>query len=411
MKLQLTLLTILFAFFSMNAVAQDSDYEIQQSFKKQYEQYEQEIEQAKSVQELNALIDSVKELNNTYRENADLLDKALYPKTYDNKIKELQKKSLRTRKRQKTIQNQSEDLKKLKTNLADYESRLGNLNNQTDSLQKVLNASEKDSKKLNRTLNEYQKRLKSRDELLLAFIDSMTTANKEWKALADSSLENQQKNMRMKSGDTALQMMQNISGQQIEILQTKASNLRLRDYMRMAEVQYKFEDMWHKLGDRMQKIYEDDDADKITEQVKGNIVQWNQLLKAQIFTSLNNLFDQKNLAVSDFDNGTELYGALSNYTDKKIKESRNEASKTNYKEFKAFSQFWNNVQLKWSDEVIKSRIMTGKQMAAINQKVSEWSAQAKPGSGGNLLVYLLGATLLVAIVLGVMLVRERKKNR
>lgn len=411
MKLRISILTLLFSFFSIAAAAQtaQSDYEIQKSFKEKYENYDNRVEEASSTDSVKALVKSIKELNQKYREHSDLLDKALHPDTYSKKIEELKKSSVLAMERLSTIRDQSKRLAKLETQLSDYERNLQQLNERTDSLQDAMKESVENEKQLSSMVRKYRRNLEDRDELILAFIDSMVVAYQKMDLEAMQDLENIDKKSRIKSDGNALEMIHEISMQNLNILRENNDRLKLQDYMRMAEVHKKFENMWTRLGNKIQQVYEGDNAVKMAGEIDKNISQWNQTLENQTLDAIDKSLTQNNIEINGFNTSQELYNSIINYLDNQIAASKENSSEANLEKYKNFQEFWNQVEIRWANNLIEAGIIKEHQIATISQKVDAWAQNAQPETT-NWLAYLLGASVFLALALGVMLVREKQNK-
>lgn len=411
MKLRISLLTLVFGLFSYAAVAQNmqSDYEIQQSFKTQYADYQDHIEQLAAPDSAKALIASIKEFDEKYSKYAELLNKALHPETYEQRIKKLKESSVRARNRLQTIEKQNTKLQNLETQLSSYEQNLQQLNQQTDSLKQAMQESIKSEKQLSGMVREYRQSLEKRDELILAFIDSMVVAYQQMDIQSMQDLENMDESSRLDTNGDALKLVHNISAENLRILQKNAAKLRLEDYMRMADVQQQFETMWKRLGTKITDVYDGENAEKLATEVEENLTQWDQMLQSQTLASLKDTLAVNNISVSSFQTPDELYQSLNSYLDQQIKQSKESNSEAGYANLKQFQEFWNEVEVQWSNNFVDSGLITKPQMATLNSKVDTWAEHAQPRSS-NLLVYLLGGTVLLALALGVMLIREKKNN-
>ena len=104
-----------------------------------------------------------------------------------------------------------------------------------------------------------------------------------------------------------------------------------------------------------------------------------------------------------------MYSTITTYLDKEIKASEEGATRDSYKRFNRFRNFWNEVELKWASNLRSAGILSDEQVSLINQKVYSWSQEAEPKS--NLLVYLLGVSILAVVSLSFFLVREKNKKR
>ena len=414
MKIRISILTLslIFGLFTMSAVAQtaQSDYEIQKTFKEQYSDFQQKLDVVNAPDSVQTLIKSIKEFDKQYSDHAELLNKVLYPETYSQQMEELKKSSVVVMNRLKTIQKQTSKLDTLQKQLASYESNLQQLNRRTDSLQKEMQESIQSEKQLSGMVRQYRQSLEKRDELILAFIDSMVVAYQEMDLQALQDLENIDKKSRIESDGDALKMIRDISAENLNILEQNSEKLRLQDYMRMAEVQRQFEKMWTRLGTKIQEVYEGDKAEKLAEQVDQNIGDWGKKLKSQAFAALKDTLDENNVEVSAFQSSDEFFASLNNYLDSKIKQSREGASDALHSDFQNFKKFWNQIEVRWSSNFVDAGIVNNEQMATLNQKVDTWGQQVQPGSS-NLLVYLLGGSVLLLVALGVMLIREKKGKK
>jgi len=179
--------------------------------------------------------------------------------------------------------------------------------------------------------------------------------------------------------------------------------------MRMADVQQQFETMWKRLGTKITDVYDGENAEKLATEVEENLTQWDQMLQSQTLASLKDTLAENNISVSSFQTPDELYQSLNSYLDQQIKQSKESSSEAGYANLKQFQEFWNEVEVQWSNNFVDSELITKPQMATLNSKVDTWAEHAQPRSS-NLLVYLLGGTVLLALALGVMLIREKKNN-
>lgn len=410
MKLRISVLTLLFGLFSVAAVAQQqqSDYEIQKSFKKQYANIEQRIAEISSPDSAEALIEEIKELDEQFSEHSELLNKVLYPNTYEERMEELRNYSVRVKEQVTTIQEQTEKLEELESQISDYEQNMDKLNRRTDSLEQAMEESIQSEKQLSRMVREYRQNLEDRDELILAFIDSMIIAYQQMDLEEIQELEDERS--RVESDGNALEMIHDITAENINIIERNSDRLALRDFIRMAEVQQQFSTMWSRLGNKITEVYAGENAEKLASEIENNIEQWDQALESQTVSAIRDSLAQRNIGVSGFDTPDEMYSSISNYLDTQIEESKEDASEAAYNSYQNFEEFWNQLELQSAGSLADAGILERDQMATINEKVEIWGENAEPEST-NWLVWLLGATVILAVALGVMLVRERQQNR
>ncbi|HKK46177.1 MAG TPA: hypothetical protein VJ964_11695 [Balneolaceae bacterium] len=411
MRARISILSLLLLFISTAVFAQNvkSDYEIQKSFKQKYKLYQNKLDTVSSPDRVKALMDSIKVFDSNYQDNYELLNKALYPDTYSEKMDELRQSSVNTLNRLRTIKQQSEQMTTLQQKLNGYEQSLQLLNQHADSLKEAMNKSVASEKHLSSMVRKYRSSLEKRDDLIMAFIDSTVVAYQQMDINKMQNLENVDNPEQLKSNGDALKMIHDISQQNLQILKKNSDNLQLQDYMRMSKVENQFEGMWDRLGDKITEVYNGKNADQLASEITKNLSEWNQMLRDQTLAVLNDTLQSNGINLKSFDSPEGLYSSLNTYLDEKIKHSKNGGSES-YQDFKRFQQFWNKVELQWSNNFADAGLLTQDQMASIDSKVDMWAENAKPAGSNNLLVYLLGASVLLAVALGVMLIREKKSN-
>jgi len=391
------------------AQTSQSDYEIQKDFKQHYKQLKNKFDTVSSPDKVRALMDSIKVFDGHYQSHYELLNKALYPETYNQKMDELKQTSVKTLDRLETINQKTQKMQELQKQLTTYEKNLQQLNQHADSLKQAMQKSVQNEKRLSSMVRNYRKSLEKRDDLIMAFIDSTVVAYQQMDISKMQNLENVDNPEKLKSNGDALKMIHNISQENLQILKKNSGNLRLQDYMRMSKVENQFQNMWNRLGDKITEVYNGKNADQLASEIDKNISEWNKALKNQTLATLNDTLQSNGINLKEFDSPKSLYSSLNLYLDGKIKLSKKNASEA-YQDYKRFQKFWNKIEIQWSSNFADAGLITQNQMASIDQKVDMWAENAKPASSNHVLAYLLGASVLLAVALGVMLIRERKSN-
>lgn len=410
MKITTTIFALFFILTSWAQAQQtQSDYEIQKEFKEQYIQLQQKIDTVTSVDSLQAIIDSVKMLDQKYSEHEDLLNQALFPDTYEEAMQTLRQSSTITLSRLEERQMRTQKLDSLQNQVASYENNIQQLTSQTDSLRRAMRASIQNEREQAALLETYREGLEQRDELILAFIDSMIVAYQQMDLQSLQDLENLEQRTELETDGNALKLIHRITAENLQILQNNSGQLRLQDYVRMSEVQQEFQQMWLALGEEITGIYSGENSKKLASEIENNINQWEQLLlQTQTFSALSDSLQAQGVEVQEFTSAQGLYTSLNNYLNEQITQSQEGASEEDYQEYQEFRDFWNKIELQWGSRLVDAGILTGQQLTEIDSKVDEWAENARPQS--NLLVWLLGIVVIIAIVLAVLFVRERQNR-
>src|SRR5699024_1588430 len=411
MRYSLPLLSLFLFLFTAQSFAQHeelSDFEIQKQFKAEYQQFQNKIDTVALADTAAAISDSIGAFGQEYQTLAELLDKALYPETFEKKMRELKPNIRLAAGCLNRINQQDEQVTALQLRLIDYPEHLANLTKDVDSLRQAMAKSIQSEERLSGMVRNYRKNLEERDELILSFIDSTIVAYQKMDLQALKDLESMQGSQRLDTDGDALKMIRDISAENLTILEENSEKLRLDDYVRMQSVQQRFEEMWQKLGDKITSISGGTNAEKIQQQVDNNVAQWDSLLNNKTFAAPNDSLKGEGLQIGDFESGESFYQSLNTHLDEQIKKSQDGSSSQVYEHFKAFNSFWDKVERKWSSNFQNANLMSDEQIAAISRKTDTWAQDAKPES--NTTLYVLIGVALLAVVLGGLLVCEKTKG-
>ncbi|MCW9706197.1 hypothetical protein [Fodinibius salsisoli] len=409
-------ISLLFSVFLLISTTQSfaqqqelSDYEIQKNFKTEFAKYKNQIDTVAVADSAEAILQRVQALDSTYQDHEELLNKSLYPDTYEQQIQELRQAAMMASNRLQKMQQQDEQLTNLHLRLLAYQEHVIELTKDADSLRLAMQESIESEKQLSGMVRNYRQNLEERDELILAFIDSTVVAYQQMDLEALQDLENLDGRNRINSDGDALKMIQDISAENLGILKENSSKLRLADYMRMHTVQQRFEQMWSRMGTKITEVYGGNDAEEIAQNIDQNLAEWDKLLEDKTYTTLQDSLQAKGLEISSFQNSEGFYNSLNSYLDQKIEKSRSDASQADYERFQAFQDFWSTVERQWSSHFQEANIMSSPQMATISEKTDTWAQNAKPES--NMMLYLLIGAVLLVLIFGGLFIREKQSTK
>lgn len=396
---------ILSVFMATAALAQvKSDYQIQQDFKQEVKNIKQKLDNTNKQAEAKKLVERVRELENNYSAYDELINKALYPDTFEEQITELENRTNLTKKRLARIEQQEQKLLVLSDRLASYNTRLTKLDNKTDSLQTIVQEASQSEEELNDELRRYRQSLQQRDELVLSFVDSvlMTYQNMDMAAIDD--MENTSTSNRISAGESPLKLIRTIPSESIQRLEAE-SQMTAEDLLRMKNVHMEFSNMWKRVGHKFSEIYSVNPMQTESE-IQQNINRWEQALKNRLWSSIHQSFEQADINLSEFNNPDAFYDALNTYVEQGLTQGKQDSGNNTYTSYKKFSEFWNSrVKAQWVDNMIRTDLLSSAQVATIDQKTNSWASIARPES--NLYTYLFGVSILAVAVLGFMLFREK----
>ena len=406
-----TLISAIFLLsFSSEGVAQQakSDYEIQKTFKQEYQRLSNGLQEADSSAAIQQLIEDVKELEKNYSEHQELLNVALYPETYEEEMEFLKRRVLRAERQLTTIEEQEQQLQELSGQITSYDSRMDDLSQRTDSLQNAIRKSLQSEEQLAGMVRRYRESLEQRDDLILSFVDSVMITYQQLNVESMQDLENVKKKARFNADGNALKMIQDIANENISLLESNP-NLSTDEYLRMSSVNQEFRNMWDKIGTKLVDIYADGNQEA-EENISNAIQSWDEKLNSQTWAAIDSAFKQADIPVDSFTDSDSFFSSLNSYLEQSIEASKSENGESTYSDYQNFSNFWTErVQVEWTPHIIDAGILSSRQMATIDQQVKQWASNAEPES--RLLVYLLGVSVLAIVALGVILAREKRNKK
>jgi len=386
-----------------------SDYEIQKNFTEEVSAIQSSLDTLGSVNAAGQVIDRIKELESEYSDHEELLNIALYPATFEDRLEELKRRTVAVRQRLVTIEGQSDMLGQLNRQLASYSGRLDSLNSRTDSLRNAIASSTKNERGLSNRLRSYRESLEQRDRLVLSIIDSVLIAYEDMEIESMGDLENAREQSRIDAGGSPLKLFRSIAAENVQFIDSTRA-LSTGDYLRMNVVHHEFKSMWDKMGDRLVDVYGDDENEQIRGTIENLISEWDKKVSASLWDSMNRSFDETGIDMGEFSDSETFYAALNEYLDLQIEQSKESTFEDTWKRYQTFTNFWNNqVKTRWTMYMTSSDLLTEEQIAAIDQKMSRWTVEAEPAS--NMLAFLLGFSLLAVLVLGGILYREKSNHK
>ena len=381
-----------------------SDYEIQENFRNQIETLQQQVETVSTSQEADSIRQRIASLETHYADHESLINRALYPETYREKITQLKKRISTTHKRLARIEQQDETLKQLTIRLNNYSKRLIRLDNRTDSLKIAVSESKKTGDELQQELEYYRQQLEQRDQLILSFIDSVVITYQNLGIDSMPDIENRLSKSRLSSGENPLQMIRSIPAESIQLLDSEES-LAPEEYLRMKTVHQEYAAMWNKVGHKLTEVYSVNPS-QVESEVQQSINRWEKALNDKLWAAMLASFRRADIDIRSFENADAFYEALETYVEQGLAASRKDSGRKSYEQYARFADFWNDrVKGEWIDKMIRTDLITNARLVTIDRKTSDWASVAKPES--NLFAYLLGMSVLAIAVLGFLLFREK----
>ncbi|MGA9118150.1 MAG: hypothetical protein WB699_02190, partial [Bacteroidota bacterium] len=159
--------------FTCMAFAQESDYDVLQSFEKRSTALQAAMDSATTPQALDALKTQIDALALDFQANRDFLDKALTPDTFEGRIAALRQQYTIAYERTSTIQTQGVRIVELETTIALINSRIDTLTGERNQLFSDLQEEKRNVTSLRETVKRLTANLQANDRLLFSLVDSI----------------------------------------------------------------------------------------------------------------------------------------------------------------------------------------------------------------------------------------------
>lgn len=404
------LLALSFGFSSQTSAQFMSDYEIRSNFLEGNQQIMDNLKEVDSVEEAQALVDMVEELDAEFGEHSDFLDRVLSPETYEQRLANFSEVADANLQRMERIEEKGESIEELDEEIADLTENLEESNEEIEDLQAELDAMRSDRNAFRGQAANLRAQLNERDEFILDMVDSIFVAYN------DVDLETLTPDEREELGlevdvDNVLGHIESVVDNNIDFLDTH-TQLSSEDFLHLYAVQVEFERMWDNLGPKLNDIYtEEAERQEQLEEIDDKMEQWAGSVDESAWTSVSAAFDERQIDLADFDDAVSFYTSLSNYLDDAIERAQDEGgSDEELERYQQFSNVWSDdVKVRWQPHLINAGQLNYENVASIDEKLSTWKVQAQPRSYAFLMY--LGLALVIIIVFAGLWLRERSKNQ
>ncbi len=409
MKSRMLLLIAAAAFLFSSAASAQSDYQLTQDFKKQYKALEEDIDNAQTTDDLDGLEGRVADLQKKYQPSKALLDKALYPETFESSFQNLERKL-------KAVTVSTTQISELQTEvgkLTDIVTKLSQENNTLyDQIKQLQRQRAKDVKSLD-SLNQLVERLRAnirrRDELILSVVDSLfMQVGSHPQDMSDVQKGQIAQKLETNNLFENLKRMINDNMRLMD-----ASDLAAGELSQMKKEQNTLETRWKKMGPQLISIYVSGKANRenVGLEINGLLNRWENQIDGEIWSSVDELFKQKNIFLGAYNNGEEFTSSVSTYIEGQITNPEGMPDDSRFANRTMFiDSVWNrDLNETWIPVLLENNMLTQAQKDTLQAKINEW--QENVNEPVSIWVYIAaGVILLLIIVLVVRAFASGKKQ-
>lgn len=395
--------------FCSNVYAQ-SDYEKTQNFKSRYQNINDAIKGAASLADLDIAEIDIEKLREDFFNDKELLDKSLYPETFNSSVEKL-KTALELRKGDFT------QIVELETKVDTLRTQISVLNRANASLVVEIKELQRSHKKdaetiaaLENLVNKLKANLEERDDLVRNIMDSLLA---EYLKTPSSLNEIEKAGLEQKIKSENL--FYNIEKTIMDNIQfMRITSLKPEDLNEMKEQYKDFSKMFRQFGNKLAQVYLDKKS--VTTEianVNGLLLSWSNIISMEIWKGVNTSFKDKNVKMMQANSGDEFTQNVVTYIEDEIKNYGLKKKDESLQTYHAFtdSVWFGDFQDTWLKILLDQQLLTEANKDTIEAKIAVWKAKVEPGMDSNIYIYIIIAVALIGVAALLFSIFKKKKNR
>jgi hypothetical protein len=363
------------------------------NFKQKYNQLEEAITKAKTLEELNSIVADIDMFRNEYVEQKVLLDKSLYPDNFDKTFEKLNMSFVIRNQDFTTIDILQTENLELKEQVALLNKRNTELMNK---IQEFEYADKKDVNKaaeLDALVKELRRSLRKRDELIVGIVDSLLPQP----MMDQTKLSSQEMNSIYIEAERN-NVLSNVKHSLLDNIRfIELTSLEPGDLTEIKKQQNQFVEFWQDAGTKLVDIYAG--RNKKSEEIKeidSLFSMWNFTLEQEAWRNIREEFVYNKINLIEFTNGEEFTNVLISFIDEAIKNIGVKSPAESNLTYSSISDstWFNVISPNWIPFLIDNEMLDSKQERNVEIKISDWKGRLTPSSFGWM--YVLVAVIAVA---------------
>ncbi len=411
--------SILFSFIVLLSFvqikAQGSDLEVTKNFKSAVQTLESDIDKAQSVAEIQDFENQAVALKDKYTAKKALLDKALYPETFESTFEKINKKLEVAKGKLSQIGDLQVEVVDLKGKLQELKEYVNKLSEDYyTTLREVvsLRESNKKDRKTVDSLKSLLTKLRDNSKKRNSLIDELANSlffDKEHNVESMNDAEKKELYVKFKSSNM-LDNIKRLISDNVKFMEASAFTTQQLDELK--QEQKEFSARWKAIGPKIAQVYatpKEKDAELAV--VDGMLRKWDSTINENIWQNVDVQFRIKDITLERFYDGESFFNAVVGYIEKQTKNSDQKNSEERYTAYNTFADsVWNaNISDVWIPLLTRYRLLSNSQVDEINDKLDKWHESLGEPMPTWIYPLVIGVLVLVIIVLLVMVVGKSKK--
>lgn len=400
-KTTLSALAALLFIASSTAIAQQSDFQIQQDFRAEYSELVDRVNEAATSEELAEIEAHIDALEADYSEYTEIINAALYPDTFAERIADLRRSYATNETNLAAIDQLNEQIHELNEEIEELRNRLTAMDEEIADLNEQIDRASDNERRQAALIRQYRQNIEQRDEFVS---DMLANLLKRYQDL-DSATRNEIADASERMSDDPIELLRTIIAEYTNFAD-RDSGLEAPDYVRMRAQHGYFEEVWDRIGERLSETFAPENPVETRQEISDMLAAWQASVDNKLWNALTTAFNQNNIELPAFTSASTFYDALYQYVEENYEASLESNSEEDYERYRTFRNYWNEtVKAQWGELLVSGGILTTSEMSEIDLMLSDWGDASQPTS--NLMFILFLVSLAVIIGLIVLLVTKK----
>jgi len=395
-------LAALLLFASGSLIAQDSDYRILQDFRADYNEINERMQDAESSDDISEIADMISELESDYSGHESLINSAIWPDTFEDRLNILRTSLAGSERDFRTIEELNERIAELQSDIDEYRTQIDQLDEDSEALRQQLERASANERRLSGLVTQYRENIESRDEFVSGFLENLLNRYQAMDSQTQSEIAEASERLQ----DDPLELLRTIISEYINQAD-RETGLEAGDYLRMRAQHADFNSVWDQVGENMSVAYAADSPVQARQEITDLLSAWRASIDNKLWNALSTAFNQNGIELPAFTSADAFRNALNQFVDDASSIARDQNDEADQQLFESFNNFWNGtVKADWGQYLIVGDVLSEGDIAEIDIKVADWARHAEPVSNLMFILFLIS----LAVIIGLIVLLVTKKS-
>lgn len=392
----------LLLFANTSVLAQQSDYQVLQDFRADYNEITDRIQNAESSEDISDVANLIDQFESDYSGHESMLNTVLYPDTFEDRLSVLRTSLAGSERDFNTIDELNDRIAELQSEVDDYRSQLDEMDEESEALRQRMDRSAANERRLSDLVSQYRQNLESRDEFVTGFLENLLN---RYQAM-DSQTQSEIADASERLEDNPIELLRTIISEYINQAD-RESGLDAQDYLRLRAQHAYFARVWDQVGENMANAYAADSPVESRQEITDLLSAWQASVDNRLWNSLSTAFNQNGIELPAFTSADAFNNALNTYVDNASSIAQEQNDEADLQLYDSFNNFWNStVKADWGELLIVGEVLSEGQIAEIDVKVGDWARDAEPVSNLMFILFLIS----LAVIIGLIVLLVTKKS-